>query len=163
MLCRPLVKNYKPRCKANGNELSVPSIVQTFMEQQHPILFYDGSCAFCSFWVGFIAKHDREKRFRFASLLGRTAQEMGVAGSVQNADSIVLYHRGLFLIRSRAVWKLLDLLWPKLWLVWQICGWIPLWIADGFYRFIARNRHRLGISSDSCSLHGRENQPPFLP
>jgi predicted DCC family thiol-disulfide oxidoreductase YuxK len=133
------------------------------MEQQHPILFYDGSCAFCSFWVGFIARHDRKKKFRFASLSGSTAKDMGVANSIQNADSVVLFHNGHLLIRSRAVWKLLDLLWPELWPLWRMGGCIPLRMADATYEFIARNRYRLGTSSDSCSLHNRENQPPFLP
>ena len=133
------------------------------MKQQHPILFYDGSCAFCSFWVGFIARHDRKKKFRFASLSGSTAEEVGISQSLKDADSVVLLHHGHFLIRSRAGWKLLDLLWPRLWSIWRMGGWIPLWIADGSYKLIARNRHRFGGSPESCSLHGREDQLPFLP
>lgn len=118
------------------------------------VLFFDGDCGLCSRSVRWIARLDRQARISFAPLQGRLAAEFGLSGHASLADgSMVLLREAdacLFLRSDalielgRAAGGILSIL--------LLLRFVPRWIRDGVYRWIAKNRRRLGGTSSHCTL-----------
>lgn len=129
------------------------------------LVFYDGECPLCHKAVRHILEIDTHKRFVFAPLNGETASHIlsGPNGHYARANSVVLLENyqstdRRFWIRSRALLRVY-------WLVgdgWKIVGWLsylPGWIGDFFYRWVAFHRHQFKFKGNKELGHeGR-----FLP
>jgi predicted DCC family thiol-disulfide oxidoreductase YuxK len=130
-------------------------------EFEHPVVFFDGECSFCNGAVQFVIRRDPGAVFRFASLqseLGRTwAQRASVPAEGAEAtmlllDSGVVHERSdaaLEVARRLGVGRLERVLWRCF---AGAAKWVPRLLRDAVYRLVARNRHRLGFSSDTCWL-----------
>ena len=53
------------------------------------IIFFDGLCPFCHFWVQYILKKDQNNKFLFAPLQGKIANEL-LPSVFLSVDTIVL-------------------------------------------------------------------------
>jgi predicted DCC family thiol-disulfide oxidoreductase YuxK len=117
-----------------------------------PVLIYDGDCAFCTKCVEFMDKHIPFKpvvdAWQLADLdsLGLTPAECERAlqwvepNGQKRAGAAAV---GMLLVRSGLPWSILG--WP--------CLIPPLsWVAEGAYRLIAANRHRLPGGTPACSM-----------
>lgn len=109
------------------------------------IVFYDGHCGLCHRSVRFILAKDRQAIFRFAPLQGELFQKT-FSGAVRRSlpDSIVVYTAGgQTLILSAATVYILKRL-GGFWRIWgTLLGWIPEFLRDPAYRFIAAARYRI--------------------
>lgn len=119
-----------------------------------PVVFVDGTCAFCSRGARTIARLDTAEEFRICAVqspLGRA----------------VLTHYGLdpddpdswlYLVDGRARTSLDALVavarrlggWTGLMLT--PLGWLPRRLQDWLYRRVARNRYRLMGRTDMCAM-----------
>ncbi len=82
------------------------------MNSGYPVLYFDGVCNLCNRAVQFFIRNDRKGKFRFASLqsaAGIRAVNAAVEKG-QKADSVLLYYKGRYYIKSSAVLKALHLL-----------------------------------------------------
>jgi predicted DCC family thiol-disulfide oxidoreductase YuxK len=126
------------------------------------IVFFDGKCLLCIRAVKFILRHDRRKRFCFASLQGKTAEKIVAMGEEEpTPESIVLFSNDHIYTRSSAVFQIAR------WLRFPInCLYlfiiIPVFLRDGLYLFIARRRYRWFGKQESCYVPGQENISRFL-
>lgn len=123
------------------------------------IIFYDGTCGFCTRSITFVVKRDHKKIFYYAPLQGITAKkELEGELDLNNLpDTLVLVEKDetskKVLIRSKAVFRILWLLGG----FWKILGafsFLPSFLIAPFdlgYRLVAKYRH------DICDL------PPSLP
>lgn len=118
---------------------------------KHLVLF-DGECAFCNRSVRHLLQIDRTHCLVFAPLQGKTAQEIlvGSRASLRNSDSLVLVENYRssprhFWIRSQAVLRIYWLI-GGVWKVPGLFSFLPSFLGDFVYRFVARNRHRIGSS-----------------
>jgi predicted DCC family thiol-disulfide oxidoreductase YuxK len=108
-------------------------------------LFYDGACGLCHWLVRFTASRDKEARFRFAPLGGKTfAQCLLPAQAARLPDSLVVQTAGGdFYVRSDAVVYVLS----RLGGFWAFAGAllrrVPRRWRDWAYDCIARLRGRL--------------------
>ena len=129
------------------------------------LVFYDAECPLCNKAVRYILEIDTHKRFFFAPLNGRTAGEILVGPNerYKRADTIVLVEdyqstSRQFWIRSRAILRVY-------WLVgdgWGIVGWLsflPGWVGDLFYRWVAYHRHKFKFKGNPDLGH----KDRFLP
>jgi predicted DCC family thiol-disulfide oxidoreductase YuxK len=118
------------------------------------VLFFDGDCAFCNRAVRWVVRFDPQARIALAPLQGVLSQRLGFAkfavadgGTMvvlREADGAVFTHSDGLLEIARALGG-----------AWKICTigrWIPRWLRDGVYRWIARNRYRLFGKSATCEL-----------
>ncbi|GLH73088.1 hypothetical protein GETHLI_15900 [Geothrix limicola] len=102
-------------------------------------LFYDGDCGFCSGAARFVARHDSSGRIHFAPLFGSTFTRLVPASRWRGLpDSlVVLTPEGELLTRSEAAIHVLKRMGPAWRRVGVVLAWIPTWLRDGAYRFIA--------------------------
>lgn len=119
--------------------------------REQPVLVFDGDCGFCTTSVRFaerrIGVRARVTPWQFADLaaLGTTRER---------AEREVLWvERGRVYGGAQAVARLLAAAGPP----WSLAGLalrVPpfRWVAQGLYRLVARNRHRLPGGTPACAL-----------
>jgi predicted DCC family thiol-disulfide oxidoreductase YuxK len=141
----------------DGHDSSAPTLV-----------LYDGVCALCNRVVGFLLRHDRHDRFRFAPLQSEFAQNLSQRHGLnaQDLDTIVVIPdfgqpNERVLDRSEAaLWSVGQLGRP--WRFLAIARLIPRSIREAAYRFIARRRYRMFGKYDACPIPRPEDRHKFL-
>jgi predicted DCC family thiol-disulfide oxidoreductase YuxK len=133
------------------------------------LLLYDGTCGFCAQSVQFVLQHEGANRtLRFASLQSPTGVEIRARHpELEGIDSVIWYEPGavqdIVLVRSRAVLRTLHYLGG----IWSALGtlgaFVPRFIRDRVYDFVARHRHKLVRGGDVCVLPTPEQRSRFLP
>jgi len=129
--------------------------------ENQKILFYDGNCAFCSFWVQFFSDRDKNKNIYYAPLQGQTAQSILSKEFIINKESIVFFYEGKFLTKSDAILKAFkeinyapDILF--------FANLIPKSILNHAYDFIARHRYKLFGHNSICPIPSEELKRQLL-
>jgi predicted DCC family thiol-disulfide oxidoreductase YuxK len=109
------------------------------------IIFFDQDCPLCRRTINFLVRQDRQKRFHFAALDGKTAERMFLSGwaHLRRLNTVVLVEQpsGKISIRGRAVFRVVWLLggW------WKLIGWLyQMPFVDLAYKFVAKHRKKGG-------------------
>ncbi len=128
-----------------------------------PILFFDGVCNLCVWWVDMLVRLDRRGRFRFASLQSEFAEDaLGRAGfSNFNMNTVVLLAGGKVFSKSDAVLEVsrrLGGVWP----VFYVFKVLPRPVRDFFYGLVSRNRYRFFGKKETCRLPTEAERGRFL-
>lgn len=136
-----------------------------FVDDQRPIVLFDGVCNLCDATAGFFIDHDATAKLRFNSLQTKTAQALLLLhnsntnhdGSSSNSsksshEQIVLVTPDQTYFGGEAVSQILIRLdpWP-LRLFGRALGKTPEGLREPLYQVVSRNRHVLGVN-DSCRL-----------
>lgn len=128
-----------------------------------PIVLFDGVCNLCNRIVQFIIKRDKKKQFLFASLQGRTGQEILKRFNLPLNDfnSFILAEGDHVYIRSTAALRMFK----KLSGGWKLLyGFIivPGFIRNAVYNWIAKNRYKWYGKRDECMMPTPELKERFL-
>ncbi len=126
------------------------------------ILFYDGDCGFCNFWVQWILKRDQKNQFLFAALQSEIGQSFLKERHLEtkNFDSIYLWNpKSYYLKKSDAAIKLGQLL-GNVYSLSIIGKALPLLLRDFIYDKIAQRRQSL--MSQKCLLPTPEERQKFI-
>ena len=130
---------------------------------QGGIVLFDGVCNLCNGAVDFVIRRDPKQQFTFASLQSERGKELlkqhGLPTNTLN--SIVLIQDGKAYQRSDAALRIAQGLqgaWPSL----GIFQFLPRFLRDGVYGFIARNRYRWFGKRDTCRLPTPQERARFL-
>jgi predicted DCC family thiol-disulfide oxidoreductase YuxK len=127
-----------------------------------PILFYDGNCGFCQQSVQFVLENEKSEKVYFAPLQSNIANELKKKfPQLQSIDSIIFFEGNELLIESDAVFALATHL-KSPFPIAKHGRIFPRFLRDGMYRMIAKHRHRLIQSNDSCLLPTIEQKKRFL-
>ena len=133
-----------------------------------PIILYDGYCVLCSNWVQWLIKADKNKRLKLLPLQSdKAVEELGekemerlretyavnANGEEGEPDpsSVILYLDGQVYQRSDAVIRALKILGGG----YKLLGvflWVPRFIRDSIYKWIAANRYQWFGKRDQCHL-----------
>jgi len=126
--------------------------------REHPfpehVLIFDGDCRFCGRCVALLDRWDRHGRLRFVPFQDEAALALLPPiprERLEQAMHLVAPDARVW-PGAEAVPPMLKLLpggWPVSWL-FKVPG-VP-WLAGVVYRLVARNRHRLGCGSATCTL-----------
>lgn len=126
------------------------------------LIYFDGVCNLCNFFVDFVIRRDPEGHFFFAPLQGLTAQKnLGDLG--KNLNSVVVKDpAGNILTMSDAVlFVLSQLSWG--WSLLSKFGRIfPKFFRDWIYKKVAAHRYFLFGQRKSCRLPSPEERRQFL-
>ena len=129
-----------------------------------PILVFDGVCVLCIRSVQFVLRHDREKRFRFATMQSRTGARLMTEHGLDASKpaSVLLIDGRRAHTESAAMIRVLRTFgrgWPlaagALWL-------IPKPLRDAAYRAVARRRYRWFGQREYCFLPDPADAGRFL-
>jgi predicted DCC family thiol-disulfide oxidoreductase YuxK len=129
----------------------------------HPIVLFDGVCNLCNRSVQFLLKRDRRKQFLFASLQGKTGQEIlkKFSLSANDFNSFILIEGDELYTRSTAVLRILRKLGGA-WALLYVFIIIPPFIRNPVYNFIARNRYKWFGKKEECWVPTPELKQRFL-
>lgn len=138
-------------------------LTETLHTNEHPVLLFDGVCNLCNASVQWVLLRDKKGVFRFAALQSEIGQHLlkarGMGG--ETLDSVVVVSGEQVLTHSDAPLEVVRLLGGG-WSLLYVFRWIPRWIRDSIYRFIARNRYRWFGKQESCMLPRAEWKERFL-
>ena len=121
--------------------------------ENHAIVLFDGTCAFCEGAVKFIANRDPAGYFRFgASQSPQGAALLASHGLTREMTrSLVLIEDGQVYLRSTASLRIAK----RLKAPWHLAGGlliVPRPLRDPVYRIVAAIRHRLAGRSNACEI-----------
>ncbi|MBW7676004.1 thiol-disulfide oxidoreductase DCC family protein [Chryseobacterium chendengshani] len=126
------------------------------------IVFFDGECGVCNFWVQWILERDKNDQFMFASLQSEFGQKFLSERGLETKQFNTMYlwkPDSYYLIKSRAVLKIADLLGGiyKLSAVGKL---LPAFLSDKIYDKISENRMKL--SAQKCFLPDQHQKKKFI-
>ena len=123
------------------------------------IIFYDGQCALCHWFVRFSLRRVKRKEIdvKFSSLQGVTAAHFGIESST---DTIVFLNNGKKFFRYNAIVRILIEL--KFW--WApMASILPSFLGDIAYGYVAKNRHKIKAKPiESCPILPEDFKKYFL-
>jgi predicted DCC family thiol-disulfide oxidoreductase YuxK len=131
--------------------------------RENIIILFDGVCNLCNGAVQFIIKRDRKKRFVFASLQSTFGKTQLVKAGLDpySLQSILVIDHDRFFQRSDAAIKIADNL-NGFWSFLSVFRFVPKFIRDGVYNFIARYRYRIFGRQDQCMIPTPELKARFI-
>ena len=129
----------------------------------HPIVFFDGDCVMCNGFVDLMLRLDPSGKILLSPLQGETAKQYLPPLPPKREEWTIYYwdESGLY-ARSEAVVRICQRLnnWISM---FSIAAWIPLFLRDGVYNLIARNRYNLFGKRETCRVPPSTKQDRFLP
>ncbi len=133
-------------------------------EPDDPILVFDGVCLLCSRWVRFVMRHDRDGRYRFASMQSDSGRALLDSRGLDpdDPDSLLLVEGDRHWTDSDAILRVLTRFGGP-WRLFSLLRLVPRGLRDPAYRRLARNRYRWFGRSDACWLPEPEHATRFLP
>ncbi len=117
------------------------------------ILFFDGECGLCNWFVNFCLEHDAEGRICYSSLQSEyAASEIPEEVKIQmdrQGGSVVYWKGGRYFLRSEAVFEIARdlkglvprLLFPLRFLPRNLLDRVYIWVAKNRYKFFGKVSH----------------------
>ncbi|AST91516.1 MULTISPECIES: thiol-disulfide oxidoreductase DCC family protein [Sutcliffiella] len=125
-----------------------------------PIILFDGVCNFCESSVQFIMKRDAKELFLFASLQGKTGQQLIEQHSILTDSVVLVTEKGIFTKSDAALKICKHLTFP--WKLAYVFIIIPRAIRDWIYDKFAKNRYKWFGKKAACMLPTPEERARFL-
>ena len=132
--------------------------------QNKKIILFDGVCNLCDSSVQFIIKHDKKDIFRFASLQSEVGQQLMNERGIdsEEIDSIILIIPGqAYYTKSSAALEIAKDLSGGYSLLGNFL-YLPEFIRNSVYDFIARNRYKWYGKKDNCMILTPELKAKFI-
>lgn len=127
------------------------------------ILFFDGVCNLCNFFVDFtIDKQNRNDSFKYSSFQGSTAKQVLPAEYLSELNTVVLNDHGKTYVQAEAIFQILKKMkfpWPVIAIVARC---IPLPISNFIYQLVAKSRYKLFGRKPSCRIPTAQERSLFL-
>ena len=129
-----------------------------------PVILFDGVCNLCERTVHFVVRRDKNKKFRFASLQSEAAQQLLSRHeyAFDTLSSVLLIVDDKMYRKSRAALQIvrhLDGAWPA---IYYLLFWIPKFVADPVYDFIANRRYKWFGMKSECWIPDEDLRQRFI-
>ena len=135
------------------------------------VIVFDGGCVLCNGWVGFLLRHDRAGRYRFAAMQSEAGRALLLRHGLDPEDPtsfLLIEHdvpdadaRPRVSTETDAIRRVLAGLGGG-WRLAQAMALLPRGARDAAYRRLARNRYRWFGRHDACSVPAAEHRHRFL-
>lgn len=123
------------------------------LNNQKPIIIFDGVCNLCNGLVNFIIDRDANATFQFVALQSELAKLIlkDSAHVIFDASTIVLINGEKIYFKSSAALHIAKRLGQG-WSLFYAMIILPVFIRDGIYDFVAKNRYRWFGQLESCRI-----------
>ena len=120
------------------------------------VILYDGVCVFCSRWIRFVARRDRNRRFRFTAIQSPYGTRLARAFCIDphDPDTNAVVHGGVAHFKSDGALTVLSLLPGWSWA--RVLFAVPRPLRDAVYNLVARNRYRIFGKYEACFVPDAE-------
>lgn len=128
-----------------------------------PVIIFDGQCVFCSGWVKFALKRDKQATYRFmtAQSATRAALYRHYGLDDRNYETNMLLVNGRPYFRSEGSIRMVaGLGFP--WSLLKVFSLVPRTLMDLVYEFVARNRFRLAGRMETCYVPTPVDRARFI-
>lgn len=126
------------------------------------LILFDGVCVFCSRWVRFVLKLDRERHFRFLPIQSPRGRELaaryGIDPDAPETNAVVW--NGEIFFKSDAALTVLSQLTETAPL--GALKLAPRGLRDPVYDLIASNRYNLFGRTETCMVPTPEDRDRFM-
>jgi predicted DCC family thiol-disulfide oxidoreductase YuxK len=128
-----------------------------------PVLLFDGVCNLCNTSVQWVLQRDRCGIFKFAALQSDTGQALlrRFGLPAENFDTVVLIDGGRIFTHSDAPLEVVRRL-GGLWSLFYVLRFVPRFVRDTVYNFVANNRYRWFGRQSECMLPRPEWKGRFV-
>ena len=127
------------------------------------IIFFDGVCNLCNFWVKYVFRNDPDGVFYFSSLQSEFAANFLTQNNINSDfETIIFFTEGKFLKESDAVVSILFKIGGFNRLLSRIIKPVPIKFRDELYKFVSRNRYRLFGKKEYCVIPYQNVKKRFL-
>ena len=126
------------------------------------IVFYDGECGFCNYWVQWILERDKKDKFLFSSLQSDFGQKFLNERNLPNKvfDTLYLWKpESFYLSKYQAILRIASEL-GGVYSLANIGKILPDFIGNQFYNLVSRNRKKL--AENQCFLPSAEQRKKFI-
>jgi predicted DCC family thiol-disulfide oxidoreductase YuxK len=133
------------------------------MNNDKPVILFDGVCNFCNGMVNFIIRQDKKNVFLFCPLQSEAGQRLLKEYKIdwKANDSFVVIENNKAYLKSNAALKLYNKL-PWYWKWTQLFWVVPKFIRDWIYNVIAKNRYKWFGKREQCMVPTAETRQKFL-
>ncbi len=132
-------------------------------DDSHPVIVFDGHCAFCSGWAGVVLRRDRRGHYRLLraqSALGAAIYRHYGLDPVDYESNILLAGGRIWLKSEGTIRMAEGLGFP-----WSLAAGfriLPRRLRDRLYDIVARNRFRIAGRREVCYAPPEEMRGRFL-
>ncbi len=127
------------------------------------VVFFDGVCVLCNGAVKLLIQIDKQQRLRYALIQGQYAQSVLSSPQIESVSSMILQSQGISYEKAEAVIQVLNKLGGVYRLLSLLLKIFPIFVLNGVYNFIARNRYSFFGKNDSCFIPKEQHKKLFLP
>jgi predicted DCC family thiol-disulfide oxidoreductase YuxK len=133
------------------------------MNNENPIILFDGVCNLCNSSVQFVIKHDKKKKFNFAPLQSDAGQALLKRYHLPKtiSNSFVLIQNNIAYSKSTAALKVAKQLNGAIKILYIFII-FPTFIRNWVYDLIAKNRYKWFGKQAHCIMPTAELQNRFL-
>lgn len=128
------------------------------------IIVFDGVCVLCSRWVDFVLHRDRHGRYKFAAMQTPSGRQLLIQHDIDPDDplSFLLLEEGKGYTDTDAIVRILQSFGSGWRLVALLVSFLPRFIRDPLYRWIARHRYRIFGRRAACRVPTADIADRFL-
>ena len=129
------------------------------IEKNEFVVYYDGICGLCDFFVNLIVKIDSKGILKFSSLQGESGQKLlkDLNYDSDELNTVLFRANDQVYTKSTAVFRIIKTV-GGLWNVFLILNLLPTSFTDFMYKKIAKNRYKLFGKLDQCDI-SKFNKP----
>lgn len=133
------------------------------MDKKYSIVLFDGVCNFCNTSVQFMIKRDVKDLLRFAPLQSEVGKLLieKYQINISEIDSVIIIENDKPYYYSTAALKIAKKLSGFYPLLYSFI-FIPSFIRNPIYKWVARNRYKWFGKKDSCMIPTPEVRKKFL-
>jgi|TARA_B110000459_G_C16128024_1_gene281036 predicted DCC family thiol-disulfide oxidoreductase YuxK len=129
------------------------------IEKNEFVVYYDGICGLCDFFVNLIVKIDSKGILKFSSLQGPSGQKLlnDLKFNTEELDTVIFRINDQVYTKSTAVFKIIKSI-GGFWRVFLVFDLLPTSFSDFIYKKIAKNRYKLFGKLEQCDI-SKFNKP----
>lgn len=124
------------------------------------IILFDGECSFCNFWINYILRRDKKKRFKFCPFPSKFGKQILEKNNLpQIINSVVVFSKNKTYFKAEAVLYILKKLNLLEFCFYLLVFFLPY--KNYFYDIIANRRYKLRILK-GCKILIKNEKERFL-